>query len=69
MDDEEEIIEEAPIAPEVLTSDMLASAVTGHVGRSAEGQTPLGYDYYPASVWLNLEAPQLDQIESAEYYF
>ncbi len=71
-DDEDlafEIIEEAPIVPDELTSDMLARAVTGHVGRSAEGQTPFGYDYYPASVWLNLEAPQLDQIESAEYYF
>ena len=55
--------------PKPLTAEALGASVTGHVGRSAEGQTPSGYDYYPASVWLNLEEPQLDQIESAEYYF
>jgi hypothetical protein len=55
--------------PEQLDVNMLANAVTGHVGRSAEGQTPQGYDFYPASVWLNLEQPYLDQIESVRYYF
>ena len=72
-EDEEDLVMEVilpePAEPETLTSATLARAVTGHVGRSAEGQTPLGYDYYPASVWLNLEAPLLEQIESAEYYF
>lgn len=60
-----------PAAPPVPTLDavMLAKAVTGHVGRDAEGKTPRGYDFYPASVWLNLEPPLLDQIESTEYYF
>lgn len=55
--------------PEPVTEDMLMRAVTGHVGRAPEGQTPSGYDYYPASVWLALEDPQLEQIESVEYYF
>ena len=64
-----EAVEPEPPTPAPLTEEMLAAAVTGHVGRSAEGQTPSGYDYYPASVWLNLEEPQLSQIESAEYYF
>lgn len=66
---DQEEVESAPSLPEPLTADALGAAVTGHVGRSAEGQTPSGYDYFPASVWLNLEAPQLAQIESAEYYF
>ena len=65
----EEVAEPAPVEPKPLTEALLASAVTGHVGRSAEGQTPMGYDYYPASVWLNLDEPMLSQIESAEYYF
>ena len=74
MDDEDadlsEILALEPAAgTEPLTEALLANAVTGHVGRSAEGQTPQGYDYYPAAVWLNLEAPMLDQIESTEYYF
>lgn len=64
---DEEIAE--PETPTPLTAQMLANAVTGHVGRDAQGQTPSGYDYYPASVWLNLEAGQLAQIASAEYYF
>ncbi len=56
-------------APETLDVNRLANAVTGHVGRSAEGQTPQGYDFYPASVWLNLEQPYLDQIDTVRYYF
>lgn len=71
-EDDEDIsatIAAEPAAPEPITEEMLANAVTGHVGRSAEGQTPMGYDYYPASVWLNLEEPMLSQIESVEYYF
>ena len=56
-------------APEPVTEQMLEFAVTGHVGRDSEGRTPSGYDYYPASVWLTLEDPQLQQIESVEYYF
>ena len=48
---------------------MLSRAVTGHVGRNAEGTTPSGYDFFPASVWLKLEEPYLSQIERAEYYF
>ena len=68
-DDNQAEAQSGPSSPEVLTAEALGAAVTGHVGRSAEGQTPSGYDYYPASVWLNLEAPQLDQIESTEYYF
>ena len=67
--DDQQELPSAPSLPEPLTEETLGAAVTGHVGRSAEGQTPNGYDYYPASVWLNLEAPQLEQIESAEYYF
>ena len=71
--DDGEIVEPAPIveetSPEPLTAEILATAVTGHVGRSAEGQTPQGYDYYPASVWLNLEEPMLEQIEHTQYYF
>lgn len=66
--DQEETETGPPVLP-TLTEETLSAAVTGHVGRSAEGQTPGGYDYYPASVWLNLEEPQLSQIESAEYYF
>lgn len=62
-------IEHLPAAPVFLNEKLLAAAVTGHVGRDAEGQTPGGYDYYPASVWLSLEEPQLSQIESVEYYF
>ena len=58
---------EPPAEP--VTEQMLERAVTGHVGRDAEGQTPSGYDYYPASVWLALEEPQLQQIETVEYYF
>ena len=58
----------APV-PETLDVNRLANAVTGHVGRSAEGQTPQGYDFYPASVWLNLEQPYLDQIDTVRYYF
>ena len=59
------------VAPPVLalTTSILAGAVTGHGGRDAEGQTPRGYDYYPASVWLNLPEEQLAQIASTEYYF
>lgn len=70
-DDEDvaEMMALEPAQPERLTEAMLANAVTGHVGRSAEGQTPSGYDYYPASVWLNLERPLLSQIQSVEYYF
>jgi|GEM_PF-6049753 len=67
--DEIELAEIAPVEPEPLTVNILANAVTGHVGRSAEGQTPMGYDYYPASVWLNLDQDMLDQIEQVEYYF
>ncbi|MEL6413857.1 MAG: C1 family peptidase, partial [Pseudomonadota bacterium] len=67
-EDQQELPSE-PSLPAPLTAEMLGAAVTGHVGRSAEGQTPGGYDYYPASVWLNLEAPQLAQIETTEYYF
>lgn len=55
--------------PDPLDVNMLANAVTGHVGRSAEGQTPQGYDYFPASVWLNLDQAYLDQIESVRYFF
>lgn len=55
--------------PAVLDVNMIANAVTGHVGRSAEGQTPQGYDFYPASVWLNLDEEYLNQIESVRYYF
>lgn len=66
---EEEMDDAAPADPEPLDVNMLANAVTGHVGRNAEGQTPQGYDYYPASVWLNLEAPYLNQIASVRYYF
>ncbi|MEL6725008.1 MAG: C1 family peptidase [Pseudomonadota bacterium] len=58
---------ETPPAP--VTESMLETAVTGHVGRDSEGRTPSGYDFYPASVWLTLEEPQLEQIESVEYYF
>ena len=66
----DEIAEEATSPePDPLDVNMLANAVTGHVGRSAEGQTPQGYDYFPASVWLSLEQPYLDQIESVNYYF
>ena len=61
--------EPEPAPPEPVTEAMLASAITGHVGRNAEGQTPQGYDYYPASVWLNLEQPQLDQIAEVEWWF
>ncbi len=57
------------LAAEPVTEALLASAITGHVGRTSEGQTPLGYDYYPVSVWLDLEQTQLDQIEKVEYYF
>jgi hypothetical protein len=64
-----EVEDTGPAPVEPLNEKMLAYAVTGHVGRSSEGQTPSGYDYYPASVWLNLEEAQLEQIESAEYYF
>lgn len=68
---EEEVTEDIPAPPPVpaMTTSILASAVTGHVGRDAEGKTPRGYDYYPASVWLNLPKEQLAQIESTEYYF
>lgn len=66
--EDESIAEETPSIPAVTTS-ILASAVTGHVGRDAEGKTPSGYDYYPASVWLNLPKEQLEQIASTEYYF
>ena len=52
-----------------VTEDQLARAVVGHVGRTAEGQTPRGYDYYPASVWLDLPPATLAQIASVEYYF
>jgi len=55
--------------PAVLDVNMIANAVTGHVGRSAEGQTPQGYDFYPASVWLNLDEEYLNQIASVRYYF
>ena len=67
----EEIILEGTTPPPVpaITTSILASAVTGHVGRDAEGKTPRGYDYYPASVWLNLPEEQLAQIVSTEYYF
>lgn len=57
-----------PVAPR-LSEAMLANAIVGHVGRTAEGQTPSGYDYYPASVWLNLPPDALAEIASAEYYF
>lgn len=60
-------LEMPPFEP--LTAEILSAAVTGHVGRSAEGQTPQGYDYYPASVWLNLDDSQFNQIADAEYYF
>lgn len=70
---EEEVVEETPPPPPpplpAVTTSILASAVTGHVGRDAEGKTPRGYDYYPASVWLNLPKEQLAQIASTEYYF
>ncbi len=59
----------APIVIPTLSEAMLARAVTGHVGRDAEGKTPRGYDFYPASVWLNLEEPFLEQIESTQYFF
>lgn len=59
----------AQVVPPTLTQSMLERAVTGHVGRTAEGTTPMGYDFYPASVWLRLEEPFLSQIESTEYYF
>ncbi len=66
---EEEVDDVAPAEPDPLDVNMLANAVTGHVGRNAEGQTPQGYDFYPASVWLNLEEPYLNQIASVRYYF
>jgi hypothetical protein len=66
---EEESEDAAPAEPDPLDVNRLANAVTGHVGRSAEGQTPQGYDYFPASVWLNLDQSYLDQIESVNYYF
>jgi len=68
----DDVAEETPAPPPVIpamTTSILASAVTGHVGRDAEGKTPRGYDYYPASVWLNLPKEQLEQIASTEYYF
>lgn len=66
---EDEADEAPPAEPVQLDVNMLANAVTGHVGRSPEGQTPMGYDFYPASVWLNLDEPYLEQIESVRYYF
>ncbi len=66
---EEEAEDAAPAEPDPLDVNRLANAVTGHVGRSAEGKTPQGYDYFPASVWLNLDQSYLDQIESVNYYF
>jgi papain like protease/pYEATS domain-containing protein involved in immunity len=57
----------APVT--ALTKATLMAAITGHVGRDSDGQTPRGYEYFPASVWLNLEPPELAQIASVEYYF
>ena len=50
-------------------AEKVARSLRGTVGHNAVGQTPIGHDYYPVSLWIQMEDEDLDRIEKVQYYW